>query len=102
MFDDAPRLVEEARAQPRTIISSTLGGRVDVRVAVEGDDPAMLVLAVSSRHRPGQLPVPPDWITRVVAAFFPDHEFAALSFVVDIAGDPLRDDETGWCYFLED
>jgi hypothetical protein len=101
MFNDAPRLVEEARAQPGRIIPATLGGRIDVRVAVEGDDPAMLVLTVSSRVRPGELPIPGDWVTRVVAAFFPEQEFADLSFVDDIVGDPLREDETGWCYFVE-
>ena len=101
MFDDAPRLVDEARAQPGAIIQATLGGRIDVRVAVEGDDPAMLTLAVSSRLRPGELPVPPDWTTRVVSAFFPEQTFDDLSFAGDIAGHELRDDESGWCYFVD-
>ncbi len=52
------------------------------------------------RTRSGAKPY--SFLSRAVAAFFRDQALEDLSFTTEIAGQPLRDDETGWCYFADD
>lgn len=101
LLEDAPSLVAAAKAEPEVIHSGTIGGRISVRVVYEIGDLPMLTVAISQRLRPGDMPVPGDWLLRLAAAFLPDTPPERLSVAFDLAGHDLHPDEVAFCDFAE-
>lgn len=99
LSEDVPPLLAAARAEPASIRRGTIGGRIQVRVAYENGDDALVTVAVSQRLLPGELPLPPDWNVIVAAAFLPDTPPAELSGTGEIAGQPLEPGEWAFCGF---
>jgi hypothetical protein len=77
-----------------------LGERIAVRVAYEEGDAGLLTVAISTNVRPGSLPLPHAWLGVILAGFFPHTLMEDVAGVVEIAGQPLRDDELGFCALL--
>lgn len=102
LLEAVPPLREEAIAQPGVIHEATIGERVRVRFVHEEGDPPMFTVAISQRLLPGEMDIPPQWQLTVAAAFLPAATSPdELSFAGDLAGEPLHDDEVGYCNFVE-
>jgi hypothetical protein len=83
------------------IQEGTIGGRIRIRVNYDESDPPMLTVAIGQRLIPGEMPVPPDWLISVAAAFLPDTPSAQLAIAFDLGGAELRPDEVAFCDFAE-
>jgi hypothetical protein len=57
----------------------------------------LLIVAVSTKLRPGDLPLPSDWLGAVLGGFLPETPAAELDSVAEIAGEPLYATELGFC-----
>jgi hypothetical protein len=94
-------LVAQAHRNPGTIHEAVLGGRIPVRVLFENGEVGLLAVAISTRIRPGALPLPVEWLGIVVGAFFPRTPLQELDGIADLAGAMLRPDEIGFCALVE-
>jgi hypothetical protein len=102
LIEEIPPIRDEALRHPGGIVEGVLGGRVDVRVASEDDDPPMLTVAISQRLRPGETALPAGWQLVIAAGFLPNTTPPEnLAFADDLAGHELRDDEIAYCDFVE-
>jgi hypothetical protein len=91
-----------AEGSPGEVVEGFIGGRIPVRVSYEPDSPPMLTVAISRYIQPGDVQMPGDWLVQLAAAFFPRARLDELSTTDDIAGQPLRRDETAFCDFSDE
>ncbi len=75
---DVEQLVEAARREPDRIVVGYLAQRIPVRACLEPGDPPKLVVAISRRLTPGDVELPPEWLTTVATAFYPGVPFEGL------------------------
>jgi len=105
-FDDIaaqeiPHFLESVYANPGQVCEGVLRGRIPVLALYENGEAGLLAVAVSTRIRPGALPLPPEWLGILVAAFFPMTPLHELDGVADLAGTALRPDEIGFCALID-
>jgi len=105
-FDDIaaqeiPQFLESVYANPGQVHEAVLGGRIPVRALYENGEAGLLAVALSTRIRPGALPLPPEWLGILVGAFFPMTPRHELDGVADLAGTALRPDEIGFCALVD-
>jgi hypothetical protein len=78
------------------VLEHILGRRIPIRIAFE-DDPGMLSAAISTLVRPGDLQLPREWLSVVLASVFPGWTIAELDLADDIAGEERREHELIFC-----
>jgi len=105
-FDDIasaeiPQFLESVYGDAGQVHEAVLGGRIPVRALYENGEAGLLAVAVSTRIRPGALPLPPEWLGILVAAFFPMTPVHELDGVADLAGTALVPDEIGFCALVD-
>lgn len=103
LMENVPPLRDRALEERGSIQDAVIAGRAPVRFAVEEGDPPVATVAISLFLLPGPVQMPPGWQLVIAAAFLPANTAPEdLSFTSEIAGEPLRDDEVGYCNFIED
>lgn len=90
--DELPDLIQQARANPGDILEFLLGGRIPIRLAFE-DNPGMLTAAISTVFHPGDLQLPREWLSVILASVFPGWKIDDLELAYDIAGEEPREHE---------
>lgn len=73
LIADVPGLMEEARRQPGAEVTGLIGDRIRVSAVVEmADELEAWWVAISMQLLPGESETPPEWLSLLLAAFFPD------------------------------
>lgn len=73
LIADVPVLMDKARAHPGTEVTGLIAHRIRVSVVVEmADELEAWWAAVSMQLLPGESETPAEWLSLLLAAFFPD------------------------------
>lgn len=100
LVEQVPELLSLADRHKGRVVEGLLADTVRVRLYRDPDEEApLLTVAYSSRSQPNAMALLPSWQTRMVLAFFNSDEFASLSVVNDIGGEPLAPAESAYCGF---
>lgn len=78
LFADVEELVRAAQQQPDRIVVGSVAQRIPVRLCIETGGSPKLVVAISRRLIPGDVELPPEWLTAVASAFYPSVPFDQL------------------------
>ncbi len=100
LLEQVPTIRQAAIEHPGQVEEAVIGGRVQVRIAYENGDSALLYVAIAQRLLPGEIPLPAEWQVQVLAAFFLGVPLAEVELIGEIAGHALHADEVGYCALI--